>query len=252
MPKNIAEMELKSIATEIKAADEEGVFEGYFSVFGNVDDGGDVVEKGCWAKTLMESKERVKVFYAHDPSKVIAPTPEVLQEDSFGLYAKGRLILDSFWGKEVWALIKENAINEGSIGYRAIKYDFDEDNYRHLREAKLYEISPVPLGMNALTAIRAAKSAIAGLYGVSGLTDEVAPIDTLTNAITAINQFMQGDIFKSLELDEATLGNFDASLSALNRTHDNLMGALKAAKPIDNHLALLDLRVREVKLKLTK
>jgi hypothetical protein len=86
----------------------------------------------------------------------------VLKEDSIGLFAAGRLTLDSFWGKETWALMKDGALNEGSIGYEAVKFDFEDQHgqmVRNLRENRLYEISPVPLGMNALTQIRAVKAA---------------------------------------------------------------------------------------------
>jgi len=96
--------------------------------------------------------------------KLIGPAPDMLTEDSMGLLAKGRLTLDSFWGKEAWALMKDGALNEGSFGYEAVKFDFETlpNNImvRNLREVKLYEISPVPLGMNALTQIRAVKAAV--------------------------------------------------------------------------------------------
>ncbi len=153
-------MEYKVMPTEFKTGSEEGVYEGYFAVFENVDDGGDVIHRGAFKKTLQERGRRVKVFYAHDWTRLIGPPPEVLQEDERGLYAKGRLTLDSFWGREVWALMRDGALTEGSIGYQAVKFDFDEDGVRHLREVKLFEISPVPLGMNALTEVRAVKAAV--------------------------------------------------------------------------------------------
>ena len=154
------ELEYKITPAEFKATGDKGEYEGHFSMFSNRDDGGDIMWPGAFAKTLIENGKRVKVFYAHDWEKLIGPTPDVLQEDAKGLFAKGRLTLDSFWGKEVWALMKDGALNEGSIGYWAVKYDFaDEGRTRNLREVRLLEISPVPLGMNALTSIRAVKAA---------------------------------------------------------------------------------------------
>lgn len=158
MPDN--DLEYKVAPTEFKAAGDKGEYEGHFSIFSNIDDGGDIMWPGAFSKTLAENSRRVKVFYAHDWEKLIGPAPEVLQEDARGLFAKGRLTLDSFWGKEVWALMKDGALTEGSIGYWAVKYDFaDEGRIRNLREVKLVEVSPVPLGMNALTSIRAVKAA---------------------------------------------------------------------------------------------
>lgn len=159
----MSDMEYKSTAVEFKATGDEGQYEGHFSVFGNVDEGGDVVHPGAFAKTIAESGKRVKVFYAHDWLKLIGPPPATLQEDSLGLFAAGRLTLGSFWGREAWALMKDGALTEGSFGYEAVKFDFDdrhERNIRNLREVRLIEISPVPLGMNALTELRAVKAAI--------------------------------------------------------------------------------------------
>lgn len=152
-------MEYKIAPTAFKAIGEKGSYEGHFAVFSNVDDGLDMAHRGMFLKTIAERGRRVKVFYAHDWTKLIGPAPDVLQEDSSGLYAAGRLTLDSFWGREVWALMKDGALNEGSFGYEAVKFDFEQVSadvrIRHLREVKLYEISPVPLGMNALTMVRA-------------------------------------------------------------------------------------------------
>lgn len=164
------ELEYKAVATEFKAVGDQGIYEGHFSIFGNVDDGGDVVHPGAFAKTIVERAKRVRIFYAHDWQKLIGPPPDILQEDATGLYAKGRLTLDSFWGKEAWALMKDGALTEGSIGYEPVKFDFENPAngrvadgmmalglVRHLREVKLFEISPVPLGMNSMTQIQAVK-----------------------------------------------------------------------------------------------
>ena len=81
------------------------------------------------------------------------------------------------WGREAWELMKDGAMTEASIGYQAIKSEYrdadgervegDEwdlmwrnDLVRHIKEIKLYEISPVPLGMNALANVRAVKAAL--------------------------------------------------------------------------------------------
>lgn len=157
-------MEYKTFATEFKAQGDKGEYEGYFSIFGNVDDGYDVIVQGAFAKTLQErarpGHSRIKVFYAHDWMKLIGPPPDILMEDSTGLYAKGRLTLASFWGNEAWQLMKDGAMREGSIGYEPIydKVDYRNDGARILKEVKLYEISPVPLGMNALTEVAAVKA----------------------------------------------------------------------------------------------
>lgn len=153
-------MEYKAAASQFKADGDQGIYEGHFSVFDNVDDGMDVIHPGAFAETLVKRAGRIKVFYAHDWDKLIGPTPNMLAEDETGLYAKGRLSLGTFWGREVWELMRDSALTEGSIGYRAKDFDYAENGIRHLKRVDLYEISPVPLGMNPLTELRAVKTVL--------------------------------------------------------------------------------------------
>lgn len=157
------EMEYKAAPLEIKAdAQVEGKFEGHFAIFGNVDDGGDIVHPGAFAKTLQERKGRIQQFYLHNWDRLTGPPPEVVEEDATGLHVAGRVTVDAMWGHEVWALMKDSALREGSFGYETIKSDQGDVNgrlVRNLRELKLYEVSFVPLGMNALTTVRAVKRA---------------------------------------------------------------------------------------------
>lgn len=222
-------MEYKIFGAEFKAQGDRGEYEGYFSIFGNVDDGGDVIHKGAFTKTLQERARRVKVFYAHDWSKLIGPPPEVLTEDEKGLYAKGRLTLDSFWGREVWALMKDGALTEGSIGYEAVKAEpgeVDGQRVRHIREVKLYEISPVPLGMNALTELRAVKSA-AGIAAAGAEAD----LDALTALALSLKE---GRVLSGANKEKIqnALAALDAAMQALNTL-------LAAAEPEKVHSALV-------------
>lgn len=153
-------MEYKAVGTELKALAEEGRYSGYFSVFNTVDDGMDIVRPGAFTKTIQERAARIKVFFGHDWSKLVGPAPDKIIEDSKGLYVEGRLTLGSFWGRETWALLKDNAINEGSFGYETIsgKVNYLDSGIREIFELKLYEVSFVPLGMNPLTEIEAIKA----------------------------------------------------------------------------------------------
>lgn len=230
-------MEYKTVKTEFKATGEKGEFEGHFSIFGNVDDGGDISHPGSFLKTIQERGSRVKVFYAHDWMKLIGPAPE-LKEDALGLLAKGRLTLGSFWGKEAWELMKDNALNEGSYGYEAVKFDFEEREgrmIRNLREQKLYEISPVPIGMNPLTDLRAVKAMFRMGHGAEkdeALAEFIAIVESFSKDVKA------GRVLSAANLERAknALGSLQAAIDALN----NL---LEAAEPGDGkavaHSALL-------------
>lgn len=174
------QLEYKIAPTEFKAAGDTGEYEGHFSVFGNVDNGFDIAQPGMFLKTIAERRQRIKVFYAHDWMKLIGPPPTVLQEDALGLFAKGRLTLDSFWGKETWALMRDGALTEGSFGFEAVKFDFEDiagRMVRNLREVKLYEISPVPLGMNDFTQVRAVKSLLLRQMRATIPAKETTPAD---------------------------------------------------------------------------
>jgi len=136
------------------------------AVLGNVDDGADVIWPGAFAKTLAERFHRVRVLWQHDASQppIGAPawakevTREELPEEVRGAFpeALGGLVskiayLDTPRGSEVLAGIKAGAIVENSIGYDAVKFDFeerDEGQVRNLRELALWDLSPVNWGMN--------------------------------------------------------------------------------------------------------
>lgn len=240
------ELEYKAGKTEFKAdAQVEGQYEGYFSVLGNLDDGGDIIEPGSFKKTLQERGDRIKIFYAHDWMKLIGPVPEILREDSYGLYAKGRLTLTSFWGAETWALMKDGALTEGSIGYNTVKADYGTDNeqsVRHIRELKLYEISPVPLAMNALSQVRAIKSAL----GKGGISSSDEPLQTYLETLKLIIQEINK---KSL-----LIGDSAAVKSAIGNLHgvsNEIIQLLAAVEPHPMvHSTLLEKRARAASIAL--
>lgn len=234
-------MEYKTFSAEFKADGDKGEYEGHFSVIGNVDDGGDKIHAGAFEKTIAENGRRVKVFYAHDWQKLIGPAPTVLTEDRIGLYAKGRLTLDSFWGKEVWALMKDGALNEGSIGYGAVKFDYEQAGQamiRNLREVKLFEISPVPLGMNPLTDL----SAIKALFGSPDATPEMQ-LEAMQRAAEALKA---GRV-----LSATNLGKAKEALGALQAAIESLNAIIAAAEPEPDKGRHSALRLRQRALQLT-
>jgi len=175
-------LEYKSVGMKIDIGGDEGRYEGHFSIFENVDDGNDVMHRGAFAQSLRERGQRVKIFYAHDWDKLIGPVPDELREDEKGLFARGRLSLGTFWGREVWELMKDGALTEGSIGYCSREYGFDDKGIRHLYRVDLYEISPVPLGMNPMTELRAVKAMLVG-GGMQALAESVAALQTMVDEI---------------------------------------------------------------------
>ena len=146
---------------EIKSLDESaGTFVGYCSVFGNEDQGGDIVAKGAFAKCLAERGPRgVKMLYEHDPCQPIGIWDD-LQEDDYGLLGKGRLLLDLQKGREVFALMKAQALDGLSIGYRVTRSTQDraKPHIRLLQELDLREVSAVMFPMNEECVIGSVKA----------------------------------------------------------------------------------------------
>lgn len=125
------------------------VIEGYASLFGKVDQGGDVVQPGAYAASLAALKakgQRVKMLWQHDPAQPIGIWDE-LREDARGLYVKGRILTDVEKGREAAALIEAGAIDGLSIGYRTKRAQKDAKGQRLLAELELWEVSLVTFPM---------------------------------------------------------------------------------------------------------
>lgn len=152
-------MERFDCGLEIKALSDDGVIEGYGSVFGNVDHGGDKVMPGAFIEGLTAGKRAgrtVKMLWNHDPSQPIGVW-EDLAEDAKGLWGKGRLVMEVPKAREVHALMKAGAISGLSIGYRT-KSSEPDGAVRLLKAVELYEISPVTFPMNERARVTSVKS----------------------------------------------------------------------------------------------
>ena len=130
---------------------EGSVIEGYASIFGRADGGGDVVVSGAYEASLTRLGERgarVKMLWQHDPAQPIGVWDEV-REDERGLWVRGRLLADVARGREAAALVGAGAIDGLSIGYRTIKAVRDKEGRRRLEEIELWEVSLVTFPMLA-------------------------------------------------------------------------------------------------------
>lgn len=136
---------------EIKEITEQGVFEGLLSPYGNVDEGGDVVEPGAFTKTLQEQGATRPLLWQHKTDMPIGDL--TLEERPEGLWCKGQLLMDLPKAKEAYLLMKAKIVRGLSIGFLAVK-DSVSNNVRRLKEIKLYEGSVVtfPMNTNALIA----------------------------------------------------------------------------------------------------
>ncbi len=152
-------MKTKDFALQVKDLSEDGTFEGYGSIFGNIDSYGEKVMPGAFVESLAKHKREgsnVLMLWNHDAHQPIGVW-EDLAEDAKGLWGKGRFLLDIQRAREVHTLAKNKAIGGLSIGYR--EEDTDQDGaVRLLKKLNLYEISPVTFPANRRARIESVKS----------------------------------------------------------------------------------------------
>lgn len=123
--------------------------EGYASLFGLTDQGGDVVQPGAYGASLAKLSAEgvsVKMLWQHDPAEPIGIWEEI-REDGKGLYVKGRLLPEVARAREAAALIQAGAIDGLSIGYRTVTAAKDAAGRRMLKELELWEVSLVTFPM---------------------------------------------------------------------------------------------------------
>ncbi len=193
----------------IKAVNDRTVT-GLSSVMGNVDDGGDRIWPGAYGKTLAENSQRIKHLWMHDamsppiatiqdikevgrgqlPQEMLARCPEAM-----GALEVTRTYLPNERADEVYQGIKAGAIDEMSIGYDPVKFDFEnvegKGAVRNLREIRLWDTSDVNWGMNAAT-MNLSKSL--SLY--RGMSDDVL----ISNFDALMHEFKEGRVLSKQNL----------------------------------------------------
>lgn len=165
--------EVKTMQFKVDAYnEEEGIFSGYGAVFDNVDSGGDIIEPGAFTKTLAEGWERVKILALHNDCWLPIGRPIELREDANGLFLSAK-ISDTSMGRDIKVLLRDGVLNELSIGYDPIVFDYDGDGIRHLREVKLWEVSVVTWAMNPEAVITGYKSMQETAERARAITDDL-------------------------------------------------------------------------------
>jgi uncharacterized protein len=138
--------------------DGEGRFAGYASVFGRLDDGGDIVMPGAFRKSLgLRGRHRIKMLFQHDPKEPVG-TWETIREDDFGLWVEGRLVQEVPRADALRRLIAKGAVDGLSIGFRTVKSTrASREGHRRLWEVDLWEVSIVTFPMMDLARIAPGK-----------------------------------------------------------------------------------------------
>ena len=160
----------------------DGQFEAYASVFNGVDDFKDTIHPGAFAKTLIERKKPVRMFWQHDPSIPIGKWLE-LREDENGLLVRGEFTSGNTNAENAYASMKHGAVDSLSIGYKRLVNGVGYKNKprtcecadndwcmhtsgRDIYELNLIEISPVSLPADASASVSDVK-----MQGMTSLKD---------------------------------------------------------------------------------
>jgi uncharacterized protein len=144
-------MEIKrmTVAAEFAATKADGsAFTGWASVFGILDQGGDVVQRGAFADDLRERGGTRPMLWQHSHAEPIGSM--ALQETDKGLrIVEGRIVTEVQRGREAAALLKAGGILGGtSIGYSVVEEGYDRSTgTRLLNRIKLHEVSLVTFPM---------------------------------------------------------------------------------------------------------
>ncbi|WP_045389156.1 HK97 family phage prohead protease [Falsirhodobacter sp. alg1] len=154
-----------------------GAIEGYASLFGQRDQGGDVVRPGAYGASLAAlGDRRVKMLWQHDASEPIGVWDEV-REDAAGLFVKGRILPDVARGREAIALLDAGAIDGLSIGYRTVRAERDAKG-RQLAELDLWEVSLVTFPMQVEARVQTKNEELGGMRHIAemirGMTAAIA------------------------------------------------------------------------------
>jgi HK97 family phage prohead protease len=152
---------LQECPFELKEVSESGVFSGYGSVFDVIDDGGDIIQAGAFAASLADwaMKGRAPaMLWQHSMREPIGAW-EIVRETDKGLFVQGQLALKTQRGAEAYELMKMKALSGLSVGYMTREDSRDQKTgIRTIKQADLWEISPVTFPMNDAARISAVKS----------------------------------------------------------------------------------------------
>lgn len=149
---------LRGIVLEMKADADTGMIEGYGSVFGVPDLGGDIVMRGAFSASLASGRVP-KMLWQHNAMEPIGVWENVSEDDN-GLKMSGRILTETTKGRDAIAFARAGAVDGLSIGFRVTDADMDQKTgSRMIKGAELWEVSMVTFPMNEAARIHSVKSA---------------------------------------------------------------------------------------------
>lgn len=129
---------------EVKEVTPSGNFTGYGSVYGNIDQGGDIVSPGAFAESLATWQQKGRLpamLFGHQAGELPVGAYQKITENPAGLWLDGNLAIDTQKGGDLHKLMRIGAISGLSIGFRTRDDAYDQvTGIRTIKKADLYEI----------------------------------------------------------------------------------------------------------------
>jgi HK97 family phage prohead protease len=158
----------KSFGLDVKAVSDEGVIEGYASVFGGSPDTyGDIIAPGAFSDTLAQHKRAGTMplmLWGHDASQPPIGGWNDMAQDGKGLWVQGMVDLQDVMGERVHRALKNKRMKGLSIGYDTVESETDpkRPGVRILKAVNLWEVSPVNFPAQVRAAVDTVKSYTSG------------------------------------------------------------------------------------------
>lgn len=150
---HFSDLSLRNFETK-SVSDDKATFSGVAST-ADIDHTADVIEPGAFGKSI----GHVPLLREHNPNKIIGRINE-FQQDGKNLRVEGEIGFDSDTARETYALMKRGYLTGMSPGYMVKRggSEFDNNGVRHVKDAKLFEMSIVALPANGRARVRDVKS----------------------------------------------------------------------------------------------
>lgn len=204
--------EFPSAIADIDA--KKGIVVTIAAVMGNVDDGSDRILSGAAAKTAQERGSRIKMGWQHDLSHPMGVTREITEvaahqlptevlrlapDATGGLRTVGQVTLTPTNMERLQLMESAGdglppAVDGTSIGYEAVKVGYTNEGgrtIRNIKELKLWEWSPVTLGMNQAAMVVGVKGAAVGVKELTGSFEDLR--DRIRDALLLDGRFSARD-----------------------------------------------------------
>lgn len=215
---NLNPIQYKSVSLEKSQVSDTGKITGYLSVFGKVDSDGDILIKGCFARSISDrgpqsnTNRKIAFLWQHDMDDPIGQFT-MLKEDDYGLYFEAELDAGVTSADRAKLQLKSGTLNQFSVGFQYIWDQMEYDDTQEaciIKEVNLFEGSVVTLGANEYTYYAGMKGQV--------LIDKKKEL--IEDTETLINSFPVGKRFELRQLISKNI-NMALALKATPADPDN-------------------------------